>query len=837
MYLGRIVAGVLVFPSIGPILARRWTWSPVAGDVSGPLRAATLCLAVLALSTLGAAQDASAAGAASDVTATMLWYDEPGKTFPEALPLGNGRLGAMLFGNPAKERVLLNEETVWTGGPYNPTNPAGAKNVAEIRRLVLKGDYARAHKLFGRHMMGTPVEQMKYQPLGDLWLEFPGHESFTDYRRELNLDTAVASVRYRVRTEVFTREVFVSPVDQVIVVRVSARKPGQISFVASLTGYRNTAHSNYGSEFYRMDGVAPDSLQLHGRTSTYLGVEGRVRFHARARFIATGGEVLVGHDSLTVKGADAVIILIPAATNFVDYRDVSASAESRVQQVLERVADKTYEAIKADHIAAHQKLFRRLAINLSVSPASRLPTDERLTRFAKGGDDPQLAALLFQYARYLLISSSRPGTKPANLQGIWNEKMNPSWDSKFTANINLQMNYWPAEVANLSDCAGPLIDMLCEITGPGSFTARKTYGARGWVLHQNTDIWWATAPMDGPYWGAFSTGGAWLCTQLWEHYQYQRDPGYLLRVYPVLKGAALFFVDTLVEHPTEKVLVTCPASSPENLPTRPGNRKIHDEVMGGAITPCICAGPTVDMQVLRDLFGAVIQASLILDRDRALRTQLAETRRRLAPMKIGRHGQLQEWLEEWDDPDNTHRHFSHLYGLFPGCQIDVERTPELARAAKKSVSMRGDHGTGFSMAWKMGLWARLRDGDRAHQILRYLVERNTCSNLLSKCYDTPQVDGAFGACAGIAEMLIQSHADEIHLLPALPKAWPDGRVSGLRARGGFELDLEWKASKLVSVTIHSAAAGPCKIRYGDKRRVIALRPGEPCSVGADRFSR
>ena len=504
-------------------------------------------------------------------------------------------------------------------------------------------------------------------------------------------------------------------------------------------------------------------------------------------------------------------------------------------QVLKRIDDKPYERIKADHIAAHREMFRRLSIDLTTTDASRLPTDERLTRFAKGGDDPQLAALCFQYARYMLISSSRPGTKPANLQGIWNEKMNPSWDSKFTANINLQMNYWPAEVANLADCAEPLIDMLRELTGPGSHTARETYGARGWVLHQNTDIWWATAPMDGPYWGTFSTGGAWLCTQLWEHYLYQPDDDYLRKVYPVLKGSALFFVDTLVEHPTEKVLVTCPASSPETLPTRPGNRKIHDEIMGGPITPSICAGPTMDMQLLRDLFGAVIKASKALDRDPDLRKQLTHMRGRLAPMKIGRQGQLQEWLEDWDDPKNTHRHFSHLYGLYPGCQIDVEQTPDLAQAAKKSLTMRGDGGTGFSMAWKMGLWARLHDGDHAHRIFRLLMEKNTCANLLSKCYSTPQVDGMFGACASITELLVQSHGGEIHLLPALPKAWPSGRVTGLRVRGGFELDLRWKDSKLVDVTIRSSAAGPCKIRYGNKRVVIETRRGEPNVVSADRF--
>ncbi len=732
---------------------------------------------------------------------TVLWYKQPAKIWSEAMPLGNGRLGAMLFGDPAKERILINEETVWTGGPYNPTNTQGAEHLDEIRRLVFEGDYGRAHRWFGRYMMGTPVEQMKYQPVGDLWLEMPGHENATGYRRDLNIDTAVACVRYTVGDVTFTREAFVSPVDQVIVIRLAASEPGQISFTAQMTGYRNTAHSNYGSEFYRMDGVEPDGLELYGRTSTFLGVEGRVRFFARAQFLSDGGRIDVDYDSLTAKGADTVTILIPAATNFVSYRDLSASAEDRVKKVLEKVAHKSYRQIKADHIAAHRKLFRRVEMDLGSNDASRKPTDERIKNFAAGSDDPQMAALYFQYARYLLISSSRPGTKPANLQGIWNEQMNPSWDSKYTTNINLEMNYWPAEVANLAECVQPLTRMMCEITEPGAYTARHSYGARGWVLHQNTDIWWATAPMDGPSWGTFSTGGAWLCTHLWEHYLYEPDEEYLRKVYPVLRGAALFFVDTLVEHPTAKVLVTCPATSPENVPNRPGNREIHDEVMGGKITPNICAGPTMDLQIIRDLFGAVIEASEILGEDQPLRKQLVTMRGKLAPMKIGRHGQLQEWLDDWDDPDDSHRHFSHLYGMFPSCQIDLDLTPDLAAAAKKAVTMRGDYGTGFSMAWKMGLWARLRDGDHAHEILRHLAEKNTCVNMFSVCFTTPQVEGALGAGATIAEMLMQSHAGEIRLLPALPKAWPEGSVKGLRARGGFQVDLKWKDSTLVSATI------------------------------------
>jgi alpha-L-fucosidase 2 len=764
-------------------------------------------------------------GTAPDPETTLMWYDKPAKLWSDAMPLGNGRLGAMLFGIPEKERILLNEETVWTGGPYNPTNRQGAEHIDEIRAYVFKGDYGRAHREFSRYLMGYPVEQQKYQPLGNLWLSFAGHETYTDYRRDLNLDTALATVSYKVGDVRFTRRAFVSPVDQVIVMHIKADGPGQVSFGAQMTGYRNGAHSNYCSSIYRMDGIAPDSLQLSGRTSTYLGIEGKVRYFARAKFISKGGDIQVDYDSLTVKGADEVMILIPAATNFVNYNDVSADEKKRVMDVLDKVSSKGFDELLAAHVQAHRALFRRLDVDLGSTAAAAQPTDLRCQAFAAGGDDPQLAALYFQFARYLLISSSRPGTKPANLQGIWNEEVSPSWDSKFTTNINLEMNYWSAEVANLSECFQPLAQMMQEITGPGAMTARESYGARGWVLHQNTDIWWATAPMDGCSWGSFSTGGAWLCTQLWDHYLYSRDEAYLARIYPVLKGAAQFFIDTLVEHPREKVLVTCPATSPENVPKRPGNRQIHDEVMGGNITPNICAGPTMDMQIIRDLFSQVIQAARILDRDVLFSQVLTDLRKRLAPMKIGQHGQLQEWLEDWDDPKDTHRHFSHLYGIFPSSQINLYDTPVLARAAQQAVEMRGDLGTGFSMAWKMAIWARLLDGEHAHTIFRHFIDKNTCTNLFTKCFSTPQVEGSFGVCAAIAEMLMQSYDGRIHLLPALPKAWPQGRIRGLRARGALEIDLAWKDGKLTHAKIKAGMAGTFPVKYGEHSLELRTQPG------------
>jgi len=753
---------------------------------------------------------------------TVLWYKQPAKVWSDAMPLGNGRLGAMIFGIPEKERILLNEETVWTGGPYNPTNTQGAKHIDEVRRYVFDGDYARAHREFSRYLMGYPVEQQKYQPLGNLWLTFEGHNDYSDYRRDLNLDTAIATVTYKVNGITFTRQAFVSSVDQVIVIRITADVPSQVSFYAQMTGYRNGSHSNYCSSIYRMDGIEPDSLQLYGRTSTYLGIEGKIRYLARARFINKGGKIDVDYDSLTVTHADEVMILIPAATNYVSFKDVSGNEKKRVMDVLNEASEKTFEQLRDAHVEDNRALFRRVEIDLGSTKSSKQPTDVRCRAFATGANDPALAALYFQFARYLLISSSRPGTKPANLQGIWNEQVNPSWDSKFTTNINLEMNYWSVEVANLADCTEPLIRMMKEITEPGSFTARKSYGARGWVLHQNTDIWWATAPMDGCSWGTFSTGGAWLCTHLWEHYLYCQDKKYLAEVYPVTKEAAMFFVDTLVEHQREKILVTCPATSPENVPDRPGNRKIHDEVMGGDIVPNICAGPTMDMQIIRDLFSQVIEASEILGRDKKFRKKLIDMRTRLAPMKIGQYGQLQEWLDDWDNPKDTHRHFS----IYPSSQINIYETPTLAEAAKKAVEMRGDFGTGFSMAWKMNIWARLLDGDRAHKIFRCFIDKNTCTNLFTKCFSTPQVEGTFGACAGIAEMLMQSYGGRIQLLPALPRAWPTGHVKGLCARGGFEVDITWKSGQLTEALIRSKNGSPCRVVYGTRTVQFETRPGQ-----------
>jgi alpha-L-fucosidase 2 len=719
----------------------------------------------------------------------------------------------MIFGRTARERIQLNEETLWTGGPYDPSREAEPGALAEIRRLVFAGDHFKAHYLFGRTMMGKPVEQMKYQPLGNLWLEFPGHEDAADCRRQLDLDSAIASVAYRVGGVTFSREVFASAADQVIVIRIAADKPGSITFTASLIGGERGEQE--ADDWFTSEVAAPDELVLRGRNASFRGIEGRLRYEARVKVLIEGGETTVVKDGVSVSGADCATLLVAAATNFVTYKNLSGNPEARVRQCLDQAAGKPYERLREEHLAEHRRLFRRVELDLETTQASELPTDERLKAFAEGRD-PQFAALLFQFGRYLLIGSSRPGCQPANLQGIWNESASPAWECKLTTNINLEMNYWPAEVANLAECAEPLFQLVEDLAETGARVARRHYGARGWVFHQNSDLWRAAAPMDGPTWGTFTVGGAWLCAHLWEHYRFTGDRAFLARIYPLLKGAAEFFLDFLVEHPEKPWLVTCPANSPESFPASPGNHRYLDEYHRFELPgTTLCAGPTMDMQILRDLFESCAEAAAILGVDREFADQVARARERLAPMQIGTRGNLQEWLGDWEDLEKQHRHISHLYGLFPSDQITPDATPELAKAAAISLTERGDGSTGFSMAWKTACWARLRDGDHALVCLKNLVAQQTCPNLFSKCFRAPQVDGSFGATAAIAEMLLQSHGGEIRLLPALPSAWASGSVRGLRARGGFEADIAWKDGQLVACEIRSGLGNPCRVRYGE----------------------
>jgi alpha-L-fucosidase 2 len=760
-----------------------------------------------------------------------LWFGRPAEQWIEALPVGNGRLGAMIYGKTDREQIPLNEDTVWTGGPYEPSVPEGPAALPEVQRLVFEGKYRKAQELLGRIMRTEPRGHMKYQPMGTLQLEFPGHDEYQDYCRELNLDTAIAGVSYRVGGVRFSREIFSSPVDQVIVVRLTADQAGKVSFMARITGAKNNPP---GDETFTMEHIKPDGLILKGRTASYRGIRGRVEYRAFIRALAEGGKVSSGEGGLTVTGANAATLLIPAATNFVNHKDISADPEARVTKVLSDIAGKPFARIRQDHVAEHRRLFRRVRLDLPKSKASELPTDERLRRFPEGLD-PQLAALYFQYGRYLLISSSRPGTQPANLQGIWNDKMNPSWDSKFTTNINVEMNYWPAEVTNLSECADPLFDMISGLAETGKRTAKLHYGAGGWVHHFNTDIWLPTAPMGGGFFDSWHTAGAWLCTHLWEHYVFNGDKSFLRKFYPIMRGAAEFFLDTLVEHPQYAWLVTNPSHSPENWYKISGNRSPNQ-----FDSTSICAGATMDMQLVRDLFDACTSASRILDMDREFSERLRETRRRLAPNQIGKSGQLQEWLEDWDDAADTHRHLSHLYGLYPGQQITLRGTPWLAAAAKQSLIQRGGYTMGWSRGWKINLWARLEDGDRAHQMLVNQLSLEVKEEMqhgddgewkggiypnMFSCGPPLQVDGNFSGCSGIAEMLLQSQAGEINLLPALPGAWPQGSIRGLRARGGFEVDIAWRDGKLAAGVIRSKLGLPCRIRAQGVLKVMA--DGQP----------
>jgi alpha-L-fucosidase 2 len=730
-----------------------------------------------------------------------LWYDAPAKNWVEALPIGNGRLGAMVFGNPAAERLQLNEETVWAGQPNNNGNPNALAALPEVRKLLFEGNYHEAQDLATEKIVTKASHGMSYQPVGDLNLLFAGHEKAENYYRELNISTAIVTARYTVDGVEYVRETFASFPDQVVVVRLTASKKGKINFEAGYDSPQKT------------ETVLQDNdLILKGISGDQEGLEGKVKFIAQTRIVPEKGSLTASENKLLVTDADAVTIFISMATNFVNYRDLSADAGKRAAGYMQNIAQKDYSKIKSDHIAYYQQYFNRVKIDLGTTDSIRKPVDTRILEFAKA-NDPHLAALYFQFGRYLLISCSQPGNQPANLQGIWNDMMSPPWDSKYTTNINAEMNYWPAEVTNLPELHQPFINMVKELAVTGAETA-KLYGARGWVLHHNTDIWRSTGPVDFAASGMWPSGGAWVCEHLWERYLYSGDKKYLAEVYPVMKGAALFFIDYMVEEPSHHWLVVAPSNSPEN--------SFKYTYKGKEDWATNAYGITMDNQLVFELFNNLISASETLNIDQQFADTLRQTLKRLPPMQIGQHSQLQEWLFDWDNPDDKHRHVSHLYGVYPSYQISPIRTPELFDAARTSLNYRGDPATGWSMGWKVCLWARFLDGNRAYKLITEQLKLTehaktgysgggTYANMFD-AHPPFQIDGNFGCTAGIAEMFVQSHDGAVHILPALPDIWHTGKISGLRTRGGFLVDMEWENKVIKTVKIKSMLGGNLRIR-------------------------